>query len=88
MWRAHRRTRAADRSRSVLAASTRSRSPVAVLSPGQVDGILAYASGTTDAALWGSMALAGLRLGETLGLADHDVDLDTGLADHSRRSNR
>jgi integrase len=62
-----------------------SRSPVAVLSPGQVDGILAYAAGTTDAALWGSMALAGLRLGEALGLADHDVDLDTGLV-HIRRT--
>jgi integrase len=55
------------------------RFPVAVLSPGQVDRILASAAGTTDAALWGAMALAGLRLGEALGLADHDVDLDTGL---------
>jgi integrase len=50
-----------------------------------VDGILAYAVGTTDAALWGSMALAGLRLGEALGLAEHDVDLDTGLV-HVRRT--
>jgi integrase len=64
-----------------------SRSPVAVLSPGQVDGILAYAAGTTDAALWGSMALAGLRLGEALGLADYDVDLDNGLVHvHVRRT--
>jgi integrase len=50
------------------------RFPVAVLSPGQVDRILASAAGTTDAALWGAMALAGLRLGEALGLADHDFD--------------
>jgi integrase len=62
-----------------------SRSPVAVLSPGQVDGILAYAAGTTDAALWGSMALAGLRLGEALGLADDDADLDAGRL-HVRRT--
>jgi integrase len=55
------------------------RFPVAVLSPGQVDRILASAAGTTDAALWGAMALAGLRLGEALGLADHDFDLDAGL---------
>jgi integrase len=55
------------------------RFPVAVLSPGQADRILASAAGTTDAALWGAMALAGLRLGEALGLADHDVDLDAGL---------
>jgi integrase len=55
------------------------RSAVAVLSTGQVDGILAHAAGTTDAALWGTMALAGLRLGEALGLADDDVDLDAAL---------
>lgn len=55
------------------------RSAIAVLSPGQVDRILAHAAGTTDAALWGAMALAGLRLGEALGLGDDDVDLDAGL---------
>ena len=55
------------------------RCPAAALSPAQVDRILAHSAGTTAAALWGAMALAGLRLGEALGLADHDVDLDAGL---------
>jgi integrase len=61
------------------------RSLVAVLSPGQVDRTLSHAAGTTDAALWGSMALGDPRLGEALGLADDGVDLDTGLL-HVRRT--
>lgn len=61
------------------------RSPVAVLSPAEVDRILTHAGSTTDAALWGAMALAGLRLGEALGLADRDVDLDAGVL-HVRRT--
>jgi hypothetical protein len=49
-----------------------------------VDGILAYAAGTTDAALWGTMALAGLRLGEALGLADETTGAAPPVASATR----
>jgi integrase len=69
----------AERSVARAQLPRQTRSAVAVLSPAEVDRILGYAAGTTDAALWGTMALAGLRLGEALGLADEDVDLDAAL---------
>ncbi|MDX1620619.1 MAG: site-specific integrase [Nitriliruptorales bacterium] len=52
------------------------RAPVTALGSDDVDRILAASAGTTDAALWAMLALAGLRLGEALGLAQEDVDLE------------
>lgn len=54
------------------------RQPVAAFATEDVERILDAAADTTDAALWAMLALARLRLGEALGLADEDVDLDAG----------
>lgn len=51
------------------------REPAAVLPTDDVERILGAKEGTTDAALWGMLALCGLRLGEGLGLAESDIDL-------------
>jgi integrase len=51
------------------------REPATELAIHDVERILSATAGTTDAALWAMLALAGLRLGEGLGLAEHDVDL-------------
>jgi integrase len=51
------------------------REPAGTLAGNDVERILATTAGTTDAALWAVLALAGLRLGEGLGLAEGDVDL-------------
>ncbi len=45
------------------------REPAAALATHDVERTLAATAETTDAALWAMLALAGLRLGEGLGLA-------------------
>lgn len=54
------------------------REPAAVLATHDIERIFTATAGTTDAALWAMFALAGLRLGEGLGLAEGDVDLHAG----------